>query len=94
MKIVDDIVKDLKKSGCIVLFISHRMEELYAMCDSVTVMRNGNTVGTYNMQEKTEDELLSLMSGTKIDLNQSKRLAEEEGRAREIFSTIQLINQA
>ena len=65
--IVYDIIGDLKKKGCIVLFISHRMIELYAMCDSVTIMRNGETLGTYPMKEKTEDELLSLMVGAKIE---------------------------
>lgn len=66
VEIVDEIIKDLKKQGCIVLFISHRMGELYAMCDTVTIMRNGETIGTYPMNEKTEDELLSLMVGSKI----------------------------
>lgn len=67
VEIVDGIIRDLKKAGCIVLFISHRMIELYAMCDSVTIMKNGETMGTYPMQEKTEDELLSLMVGSKIE---------------------------
>ena len=58
MEIVDEIIRDLKSQGCIVLFISHRMVELYAMCDTVTIMRNGETLGTYQMKEKSEDELL------------------------------------
>lgn len=66
VEIVDQIIKDLKKQGCIVLFISHRMSELYAMCDSVTIMKNGETLGTYPMAEKTEDELLSLMVGKDV----------------------------
>ena len=67
VEIVDKIITELKAQGCIVLFISHRMVELYAMCDTVTIMRNGETLGTYPMAEKTEDELLSLMVGTKIE---------------------------
>lgn len=67
VEIVDGLINELKSKGCIVLFISHRMVELYAMCDSVTIMRNGETLGTYPMMEKTEDELLSLMVGTKIE---------------------------
>ena len=43
------------------------MSELYAMCDSVTIMKNGETLGTYPMQEKTESELLSLMVGSKVE---------------------------
>ncbi|MDD3137931.1 MAG: sugar ABC transporter ATP-binding protein [Lachnospiraceae bacterium] len=64
--IVAGIIKQLKENGCIILFISHRMSELYSMCDSVTIMRNGQTHGTYQMADKTEDELLSLMVGREI----------------------------
>lgn len=67
VEIVYEILSELKEKGCIILFISHRMAELYAICDSVTVMKNGETVGTYRMEEKTEDELLSLMAGTRIE---------------------------
>jgi ABC-type sugar transport system ATPase subunit len=66
VEIVYKIIKRLKENGCVILFISHRMHELYAICDSVTVMRNGETIGTYPMQSKTEDELLSLMVGHEI----------------------------
>ena len=65
--IVDEIIRDLKQQGCSILFISHRMSELYAMCDSVTIMKNGETLGTYAITEKTEDEFLSLMVGSKIE---------------------------
>ena len=65
--IVDEIIKDLKRQGCSILFISHRMSELYAMCDSVTIMKNGETLGTYAITDKTEDEFLSLMVGSKIE---------------------------
>ncbi|MGB4609420.1 MAG: sugar ABC transporter ATP-binding protein [Saccharofermentanales bacterium] len=61
--IVHDILQVLKSKGVAVLFISHRMSEIYTMCDSVTVMRNGETIGTYSLEEKTGDELLELMTG-------------------------------
>lgn len=82
VEIVDRIIKDLKKQGCIILFISHRMGELYAMCDTVTVMKNGETLGTYPMNEKTEDELLSLMVGSKIESHhRTERQSEGIGRS-------------
>lgn len=90
VKIVDDIIKDLKKNGCIVLFISHRMGELYAMCDSVTIMRNGETIGTYPMTEKTEGELLSLMVGTRIE-SYLKEEKEEDKTAKEVLISAQHI---
>jgi ABC-type sugar transport system ATPase subunit len=82
VEIVDGIIRELKGQGCITLFISHRMGELYAMCDSVTIMRNGETLGTYPMNEKTEDELLSLMVGNKIEsCHRTHRLADSEEKS-------------
>ena len=66
VEIVYSMISELKKKNCIILFISHRMAELYAICNTVTIMKNGNTLGTYNITDKTEDELLSLMVGSNI----------------------------
>ena len=66
VEIVYRIIAELKKKDCITLFISHRMAELYAICNTVTIMKNGKTLGTYNIKDKTEDELLSLMVGSNI----------------------------
>lgn len=82
--IVCRLLSDLKKKGCIILFISHRMAELYAICDSVTIMRNGETLGTYQMEEKTEDELLSLMVGTKVESYHGEGRHKGE-RKRDVF---------
>ena len=79
VKIVTEVIKKLKKKGTIIRFISHRMEELYTICDSVTIMRNGVTYGTYPMNDKTEDELLSLMIGSKIEsFHGSARKSDKE----------------
>ncbi|SCP99475.1 sugar ABC transporter ATP-binding protein [Anaerobium acetethylicum] len=84
VEIVDEIVSELKQKGCIILFISHRMAELYAMCDSVTIMRNGETVGTYPIMDKTEDEYLSLMIGSKIESYHGEGKHQEKSK-RDIF---------
>ncbi len=67
VELVRQLLHDLKNNGKSVLFISHRMSELYSICDSVTVMRNGETVADYPMQEKDELELLSIMSNRNLD---------------------------
>lgn len=64
--IVDRMLKKLKSEGKIVIFISHRMNEIYSICDSVTVMRNGETLSTHSINDKNEIELLSLMTGRDI----------------------------
>jgi ABC-type sugar transport system ATPase subunit len=66
VEVVSKIIKELKSNGCSIVFISHRMSEIYSICDTVTVMKNGETVGTYLVNEKNENELLSLMTGRDI----------------------------
>lgn len=63
---VAKIVREFKKKGCIILFISHRMSEIFSICDSVTVMRNGRTLDTYPIDEVDETTLLSQMTGKDI----------------------------
>jgi ABC-type sugar transport system ATPase subunit len=66
VEVVRKIVGELKMRGCSILFISHRMSEIYSICDSITVMRNGEVVGTYDNGENDENTLLSLMTGRNI----------------------------
>ena len=63
VQIVKRVMHELKDEGCIILFISHRMHELFDICDSVTVMKNGVTLSTYRINETSEYELLSQMTG-------------------------------
>lgn len=66
VEIVKESLFALKEQGCAIGFISHRMPEVFSICDSVTVMRNGETIDTFLANEKNEEELLSLMSGRDI----------------------------
>lgn len=64
---VTKILNELKDEGVIILFISHRLNEVLTICDTVTVLRNGDTVGTYNTKEINENKLISYMSGRDIE---------------------------
>ena len=61
------IVDELKKSGTAVIYISHRFEELFALADRVTVLRDGESMGTFPMPEMTNRELIRLMVGRDLD---------------------------
>ncbi|HHY46584.1 MAG TPA: sugar ABC transporter ATP-binding protein [Firmicutes bacterium] len=58
-----ELVRGLKDKGCTVIFISHRMEEVFRLCDRATVLRNGQTVATVDLKTTSPDELLQLMVG-------------------------------
>jgi len=56
----------LKSAGVTVVFISHRMAEVRQLCESVTVMRNGRHVGSYRLDEVSDDEVVRLMIGRSL----------------------------
>ena len=57
------IIRDLKSRGVAIIYISHKMEEIFKIADDVTVMRDGKVVGTYPVPELNGDKLISLMVG-------------------------------
>ncbi|WP_438382293.1 sugar ABC transporter ATP-binding protein [Asaia sp. BMEF1] len=64
------IVNDLRDQGVAIVFVSHKMEEIFALGDMVTVLRNGRSVGTFPMDGMTEGELIRLMSGSIVKLDE------------------------
>jgi ribose transport system ATP-binding protein len=60
------VIRDLVGGGVPVIYISHRMPEIFAIGDRVTVMRDGRTVGTREVSDTDVAELISLMVGRTI----------------------------
>jgi rhamnose transport system ATP-binding protein len=67
------VVKDLKSQGVGIVYVSHRLDELYALADRVTVLRDGQTVATRPMKEVERPELIRLMVGREISAIFPKR---------------------
>jgi len=70
------IIRQLQSEGVAVLYISHRLEEVYALASRVTVLRDGRLVGTYPLADLGRDELVRRMVGREL-------LAEERPGAPE-----------
>jgi rhamnose transport system ATP-binding protein len=62
-----DIVRRLKARGVAIIFISHRMDEIFAIADRVTVLRDSAYVATKNIADTDTTELVQLMVGRKIE---------------------------
>ena len=60
------IIRDLKQKGIAVIYISHRLEEIFSICDTVTVMRDGQIIGTSPVADVTKDRLVEMMVGREI----------------------------
>lgn len=61
------IVRRLKSEGCCILYISHRLEEIFELCDVVTVFRDGEKIETKRVAETSQAELISLMVNRKLE---------------------------
>jgi len=71
------VIRQLKSEGISVVFVSHRLDELYAVSDRVTVMRDGRTIERREMSQITRYELVSKMLGRELAEQLSQRRAED-----------------
>jgi len=67
------VIRELRSSGVGMVYISHRLEELSAIADRVTVLRDGKTIGTHEMTEVSSDQLIRLMVGRELSAVFPKR---------------------
>ncbi|MDK2897455.1 MAG: ribose transport system ATP-binding protein [Candidatus Atribacteria bacterium] len=73
-RILFRIIRDLKKRGAAIIYISHNLEEVFDVCDVVTVLKDGAVVGSYPVEElETVDRLIPLMVGRTIEEMYHKR---------------------
>jgi ribose transport system ATP-binding protein len=63
------LIAELKKQGVAMAYISHRMDEVFALGDRVTVLRDGKHVASMLAQAATPEELVTLMVGRKVDMS-------------------------
>ena len=78
-----DRLRRLRDTGVSVIFISHRLEEVFELCDRVTVLKDGKLVGTRQVAEVTREALISMMVGRDLgELFPPKRDRSEQGTTR------------
>ncbi|MGR9050634.1 sugar ABC transporter ATP-binding protein [Halobacillus faecis] len=61
-----EVIRSLKESGVSIVYISHRMEEIFTICDTITVMRDGQTVDTTPIPETNFDDVVRKMVGREL----------------------------
>jgi len=66
-----DVIEDLKADGVGIIYISHRMEEIFRITDRISVLRDGQYRGTLETAKTDEDEVTQLMIGRKLDLSRN-----------------------
>lgn len=66
VQLLFEAIRELKKRGVAIIYISHRMDELFTIADRVTVMRDGQYVGTRKTAETDRNELIRMMVGREL----------------------------
>ncbi|MBP3887130.1 MAG: ABC transporter ATP-binding protein [Cellulosilyticum sp.] len=65
-------LKLLREKGHTIIFISHKLNEVKALCNRMTILRDGKTMGTYEISDLSEQEISRLMVGRDVNLNMEK----------------------
>ncbi len=76
------IVRQLKREGAAIVFISHHLEELFEISDVISVLRDGEYIGTYPVEKMTVNSLVSLMVGRALKQGVGEKTQEEIMRRR------------
>jgi ABC-type sugar transport system ATPase subunit len=76
------LVRELKSRGITLIYVSHRLEELFALCDNITVLRDGKHVATEKIAETTPHRVVTQMIGRELLIATPGHLAREPGTER------------
>lgn len=72
-----EIITNLKESGVTILFVSHKLDEVFEISDSITILRNGENVISCPTKEMTEDKFAYYMTGRHFDKQVKKEVKED-----------------
>lgn len=75
-----ELFAKLKARGITVIYVSHRMEEIFRICDSITVLRDGRHVITEKISETNHERVIHQMVGREVIFQEQKHLAQELGK--------------
>ena len=75
-----ELMAKLKARGITIIYVSHRMEEIFRLCDGITVLRDGRHVETGSVSETTPERLIHQMVGRDVVFQEPKHLLREPGK--------------
>lgn len=67
VEVLNRHIRSLREAGKAIVYISHRMDEIFAICDVVTVLKDGQLVGTRPLSEMTPASLIAMMVGRELE---------------------------
>jgi ribose transport system ATP-binding protein len=88
-----NIINQLKTEGKGLVFVSHRMDEIFKIADRAVVLRNGKTVGDVVISESSEDKIVFMMVGAESDLSKNKTMAAKSIEDEIVLSVQKIENE-
>lgn len=79
------IINKLKEKGCGIVYISHKMEEIFQLCDEITILRDGQWVATQPLKGMTMDQIIGMMVGREL----TQRFPEKTNQPKEMILEIE-----
>ena len=61
------VIRNLKERGVTVIYVSHRLDEIFKICDRATVLKDGKRVGTVDVKKSSPDQIVTMMVGRKLE---------------------------
>lgn len=79
------IIEKLKERGCGIIYISHKMEEIFKICDEITILRDGKWISTEAVKDCTMDSIVSMMVGREL----TQRFPEKLNEPKEVILEVE-----
>lgn len=83
IEILFQVLMKLKKKGISMIYISHRLEEIFRICDRITVLRDGKFITSMNTEDTNREELIRFMIGRELSQEFPKRVEQNTQNDRE-----------
>ncbi|MCF0228195.1 MAG: sugar ABC transporter ATP-binding protein [Parasporobacterium sp.] len=87
-----DIMRELKNEGVSMVYVTHRMNEIFEICDSITIMRSSETVTSGPVSDFTLDDIIFYMTGARPKHSEAKTAAAEDQDDREVVVEVKNIS--
>lgn len=92
------LMRDLKAKGVGIIFVTHFLDQVYEVCDKITVLRDGKLVGEYVIEDLPRVQLVSKMLGKDLDdmsdIKSEASVYEGEGAGQDVFECTRLCSNA
>ncbi|MGN8648133.1 sugar ABC transporter ATP-binding protein [Gracilibacillus sp. HCP3S3_G5_1] len=80
-KALFNIINELKNNGMTIIYVSHRLEEIFEICDRASILRDGNFIDSFSVSDVTKEELIKRMVGRDVSsfaIRNKKGLVKED----------------